>query len=338
MTTITNAARHFISNKPTQATFLCTDQCNSRCNWCNSWKRPKQKEMTLEEIDSAFKKLKNFGIRMVYLSGGEPLVKKDISDIIDIITKQGMEIIFTTNGLLLNEKNTDKLVKYKNLHINVSLDTLDKDIYKKIRGVDALELVLKNLKLLKKKYPKYPLRATMTVSKMNAKELIRVFKFCKENKIFFSPNPYFSHGEYREENKEFVFEREEMRSLFKEVSKWLSEENYLSGFKVVYNDLDKWFAKENSKLCGAGTSFLWVGPQGQVAACQDLKPFCNILTDDLEKAYKTKIWLPQVSKCCNTNPCYIYCTRSLETIRKNKVKFIKEMLNPKRLIKSFKVY
>jgi len=340
MTTLLNAATHFFSSKPTQATFLCTNFCNSRCNWCNSWKLDSPNELELEEIDKMFSNLYNFGIRMIYLSGGEPLLRKDILSIVDTLSKKGFEIILTTNGILLNEKNVRKLIKYKNLHMNVSLDTLDKDLYKKIRGVDALDLVLKNLKSLKRMYPDYPLRVTMTVSKINYKEVDKIIEFCKENKIYFSANPYFWGGTYREGEDIFAYpnEREEMKEIFTKLSKSVKKEKYISGFSFVYQEVNNWINGEYKTLCDAGTRFLWVGPTGDVAACQDLKPFANLRKDDLKQKWKENQWSPAVKACCDKHPCFIYCTRTVGMLRNNKFKFAKEVFSPRRLMNYLRMY
>ncbi|MFH1456008.1 MAG: radical SAM protein [archaeon] len=340
MTTIFNAATHFFSSKPTQATFLCTNFCNSRCNWCNSWKLDSPNELTLEEIDKIFSNLYNFGIRMIYLSGGEPLLRKDIISIIDTLSKKGFEIILTTNGLLLNEKNVRKLIKYKNLHINVSLDTLDKELYKKIRGVDALDLVLRNLKGLKRMYPDYPLRTTMTVSKINYKEVDKIIEFCKKNKIYFSANPYFWGGTYREGEDKFAYpnKREEIKQIFSMLAKRVKKEKYISGFSFVYAEVNKWVNGNYNTLCDAGTRFLWVGPTGDVAACQDLNPFANLRKDNLNEEWKKYTWEKPVEACCKYQPCFIYCTRTVGMLRNNKLKFVKEVLNLKRLINYFRMY
>ncbi len=340
MTTIINAATHFLSSRPTQATFLCTNYCNSRCNWCNSWKLDSPNELTIEEIDKIFSNLYDFGIRMIYLSGGEPLVRKDIFEIIDCLSRKGFELILTTNGLLLNEKNIRKLIRYKNLHMNVSLDTLDKDLYKKIRGVDALDLVLRNLKRIKRLYPKYPLRITMTVSKINYEEVDKVFDFCKKNKIYFSANPYFWGGTYREGEDLFAYpnEKEEIKTIFNKLSKLVKKEKYVSGFSFIYNEVNDWIDGNYKKLCDAGTRFLWVGPTGDVAACQDLKPFANLRNDNLNKKWKQRKWEPAVKNCCESSPCFIYCTRTVGLLRRSKIKFAKEIFNPRRLINYFRMY
>lgn len=338
MPNIINAARHFFSSKPTQATFLITDRCNSRCNWCNSWKRPLQKELTTEEIAEVFPKLYKFGVRLLILAGGEPLVRKDIFEVTRILTEIGFEVTIATNGILLDSDLARRLFENRKIRINVSLDTLDKEKYKAIRGIDGLDVVLKNLLEIKKNIPNKLLRVTMTISNINVNEIEEIFNFCKENHLFFSPNPYFDKGEYRVGNKLFIYDKKIMAEHFKEVTNKFSNEMYFSGFNLVYDDLYKWFLGENRDLCGAGTSFIWVGSQGQVGVCQDLSPFCNILTDDIDLEWKKRKWLPVVRNCCNNEPCYLYCSRGLEVIRNNKMKFVMEILNPIKLIKNFRLY
>lgn len=121
-----------------------TDRCNFRCSYCmpaeifdkNFQFLPKDDVLTFEEIT----RLSNLfvraaGIEKLRITGGEPLVRKDITDLIRMLsTVEGIkDIAMTTNGSLLGDKA--KELKEAGLHrVTISLDSLDDERFRKING------------------------------------------------------------------------------------------------------------------------------------------------------------------------------------------------------------
>ena len=124
-----------------------TDRCNLRCTYCmpsGGIKLIDRKEMlTFEEILKAAGILSEMGIRKIRITGGEPLVRDGIIDLIKQIKKieKIIDISITTNGILLN-KYLDDLYKMPVQGINISLDTLDRQKYKEITRGGEINQVL----------------------------------------------------------------------------------------------------------------------------------------------------------------------------------------------------
>ncbi|MFX1450372.1 MAG: GTP 3',8-cyclase MoaA [Promethearchaeota archaeon] len=115
-----------------------TKKCNLKCIYCHhegQWQNNfnENDEMTADEIYKIVKIGTKYGIKKVKLTGGEPLIREDIYEIISKISKlRGIEdISLVTNGVLL-KNSVKKLVESGLKRVNVSLDCLDPDIYKKI--------------------------------------------------------------------------------------------------------------------------------------------------------------------------------------------------------------
>lgn len=125
-----------------------TDRCNLRCVYC----MPEEgvsclthdEILTFEEIVTICKSAAELGISKIKLTGGEPLVRKDFTELVRKIKAiPGIEeITLTTNGLLL-EGQLEALIKAGISKINISLDTLDRARFKEITRVDGLDTVLK---------------------------------------------------------------------------------------------------------------------------------------------------------------------------------------------------
>lgn len=124
-----------------------TDRCNLRCIYCmpkEGVRAVNHKDiLTYEEIIRLCRCFASLGISKIKITGGEPLVRKDVAELIGWIKcLEGIKnVTLTTNGVQL-KKQLSNLVKNGLDGINVSLDTLDPDIYEAITGEDALQQVL----------------------------------------------------------------------------------------------------------------------------------------------------------------------------------------------------
>jgi cyclic pyranopterin phosphate synthase len=123
-----------------------TDRCNLRCIYCmpetGILNKPRQDLLTFEEILRIVKAAVSLGINKIRLTGGEPLIRKDIVNLIKSLSEiQAIEdISLTTNGILLN-KFAFELKKAGVKRLNISLDSLDEDRYKFITRLGNLKHV-----------------------------------------------------------------------------------------------------------------------------------------------------------------------------------------------------
>ena len=133
-----------------------TDVCNFKCGYClpDGYKIDKSDNRTFintEEIGRLAKALSELGVSKIRLTGGEPTVRKDFFEIIKIIKKNSgiKKTVMTTNGYRLDKIAND--IKNSGLDgINISIDSLNPDTFKKITGHDRLEEILRGIKNLQK--------------------------------------------------------------------------------------------------------------------------------------------------------------------------------------------
>ena len=121
-----------------------TDKCNLRCRYCmpeeGVCKRTHQEMMGEDEVAAAVEVAASLGIHKIRLTGGEPLVKKNIVSICRrVAAVEGIrEVCLTTNGLLLPQLAED-LREAGVKRLNLSLDTLDADKYAYITRIGKIE-------------------------------------------------------------------------------------------------------------------------------------------------------------------------------------------------------
>ena len=141
---------------PQVITVGVTYNCQCRCVHCSSGvpelnKSLKDKEMTTWQIKELIDQAVRIGIPRITYFGGEPLLRKDIFELIRYANFKGMITRINTNGLALSEKVVVKLKDAGLTHCDVSIDDSNPEVHDKLRGVPGLfERVIKGIGLLKK--------------------------------------------------------------------------------------------------------------------------------------------------------------------------------------------
>lgn len=131
-----------------------TDRCDFRCVYCMSEKMtfiPRNDLLSLEEIARIIKIFNGLGIEKVRITGGEPLVRKNIDWLFRTIKEENnlKELTLTTNGSQL--KNKVSMLKNSGVErINISLDSLNPDVFKRMTRVGKLDNVLDGIEHAKK--------------------------------------------------------------------------------------------------------------------------------------------------------------------------------------------
>ena len=165
-----------------------TDLCNLRCEYCmpkDGIKKCSHNDIIsperIKEIVSCAAKL---GISKVRLSGGEPLVRRGIINICKYIKEvDGInELAMTTNGMLLSSMANDLLNAGVD-RLNISLDTLNKEKYKKITRGGNIDDVLKGIKKAKEVGFKNIKINVVLIGGFNDDEILDFIKFSNDNNV-----------------------------------------------------------------------------------------------------------------------------------------------------------
>ena len=134
-----------------------TDRCNLRCRYCmpeGIERLPMDEILTYEEIAFVCARAADLGIDQLRITGGEPLVRKDCAALVSML--KGIpgirRVAMTTNGVLLQE-HLEELLEAGLDAVNISLDSMDREQYRAITGMDELERVLASIRLASGKLP-----------------------------------------------------------------------------------------------------------------------------------------------------------------------------------------
>ncbi|MCC6048780.1 MAG: 12,18-didecarboxysiroheme deacetylase [Thermodesulfobacterium sp.] len=173
----------FSEDKKPVVVWNVTKACNLRCIHCyaSADNRPSENELTTEEGFRLLEDLAQFGCPVVLFSGGEPLVRPDIFDLIAYAVRLGLRAVLSTNGTLIDHALAKELKKLGLSYVGISLDGIG-EVHDRFRGSKGcFEKVVQAIENCQREGLKVGLR--FTINKFNAEEIPKVFDFVEEMKI-----------------------------------------------------------------------------------------------------------------------------------------------------------
>jgi len=166
------AARSLVRGKPHHAQWLITRKCNYKCLGCNVWKEQDKNELSTEEIKRGMDILKDAGIIELVLSGGDPLLRSDIGEIIDYATERFVTTVYDNGSMAAKKIDLLRNVDFVAISID-SLDEKKQDYIKNVPG--ALKNALNTVDALQKEGIK--VSVTPTISQMNIDEIVDITNY-----------------------------------------------------------------------------------------------------------------------------------------------------------------
>ncbi len=249
-----------------------SNRCNENCLYCHHDGMVSSKdEMTPDELYTICKIAKRIGVRKIRLSGGDPLVRKDIVEIVEkIASLDFQDISLTTNGVLLG-KYAEDLKKAGLDRVNVSLDTLNPETYKKVTSMDYLKEARDGI-LKAVEVGLYPVKINMVIMKdINQNEIKDMFEFCKEHGIILQLIELIE-SENCDDDKfsaDYHYPLEDLENKLADIADDVRERKFMQGRKKYYlNDGEIEIVRpvDNSKFC-ANCSRLRITPDGKIKPC-----------------------------------------------------------------------
>ena len=303
------AVKFFNANQLINVDFSLTRKCNLNCEYCGQWEVMEDKdknlpqEMSIDQIKAAFYNLSQLKPVRINISGGEPLIRDDIPEILKIAFKKRFWISLTTNGILIKERI--KSLKGLNLLI-ISIDGEEttNDYY---RGKGTLIEALKGLDLCKKNSIPFMISSVIS-SKTTFNDIDFILRLCQSYDIYciFHPvNDRVIMSGHWHINPRIARLKAEIAD-FKEKMNYLKKHpniKYSIGQKFWVKQMLEFSEKQNSvskqkNACLAGRMFFSVQPDGNVRAC-------SLLEDDL---FGFKIYDPKFIENYKSRRNSINCT------------------------------
>lgn len=255
------------------------NKCTSKCKSCRKYTWPDD-ELPADDVKNLIKWFANQGGQTIVFSGGDPILYSDFEDVAVYAESLGIKwSVFTT----LITKDIDK-IRFLAEHayrLHISIDAIESEQYKFIRGVNAWEIVDSNLRYLQaNRKNKIPVRISSTITSFNYDKCIDLYKYANANGMLIKFYPaqkwidvksYDEHviGMNKEQLKEFYSQMCQIAKMEQ------AEKNIISNAKDMILS-EYYFDIENSKhnKCLISTVNASINANG------DIYPCCKCLDDN----------------------------------------------------------
>lgn len=262
--------------------------CNLTCKHCFAGELPRNHSpLSLSEITRLFDELANLGTYRIGLTGGEPLMRRDLFAIIDAATQRGLHPCLTTNGLLLTEELAKQFAQRELVWLNVSLDGATPVTNDAVRGEGTYAQVIEKVRLLAR-HSRFTLAFTLTSH--NAHEVEQCAELAQQlgaHTAVFRPMYPVGTG----------LQHLELMPSYEQYATALMKLGNLETEDLMLHSIDPFspIARQATQAristnagCGAANTIATVSVQGDVNPCSFLGPAYN--AGNLRESSFAEIW------------------------------------------------
>lgn len=269
-----------------------TDRCNLRCRHCyaSAGELSSNNELTTDEYFRLIDQLSlisDINLCTPIITGGEPLLRDDILEIVDYILSKYEKTVIVTNGLLINSSLIKEFEKRPNLMFQISLDGAHKKTHEDIRGKNTFEHLLSNIRKMTDRNIKVslsPLCSSKFIDEID--EYFDLAKNLNVQNIQFQPVQYIGRA-----LKNSDIHRSDSKKLIKKIFHYYFKENYHSLISSGLESKSIIHVRNLNKLnsCGTGHGTMYIASNGDVFSCPNMKhidyKIGNVLEKNIEEMY-----------------------------------------------------
>jgi len=252
---------------PTDVSIITTYRCQMQCKMCDIWENPSdsKREITAKELEM----LPNF--KFVNITGGEPFVRRDLEDIVEVMYKKSPRIVISTSGW-----HTDRIIKmaerFPNIGIRVSIEGLSQkndDLRGREGSFDRAMRLLLTLKEMGIKDIGYG----CTVSNKNSEDMLWLYKLSRELGMEFATASFHNSYYFHKDDNEITNKDEVINNFRKLMEELLKDKSPKSWYRAFFNlGLINYIREQPRMLpCEAGTANFFIEPYGDVYPCNGLE-------------------------------------------------------------------
>lgn len=256
---------------------IVTYRCNAHCSMCYVWQNPSQPDQEIS-LETLARLPNTFGT--INLTGGEPTLRKDLMQIVDMLYPKAQKFEISSNGLL-PEKLEPIIQKYPDIKIRFSLEGFD-ETNNKIRGEkDGFHTKVDGLKRLKE-LGGTDLGFAMTIQDDNAADLVEMFHLAVNNGYELSTSTLHNGFQFHK-NDNLPYDRMRIAHAIERLIVEQLKTNDIKTWFRAYLDLGlvaKVLGNKRLLACEAGKEGTFIDPWGNVYAC-NVRP--DLYLGSLEK-------------------------------------------------------
>ncbi len=308
-----------------------TDRCNFRCQYCMPaeglpWLE-RSAVLSFEEITRLVALLAAMGVHDVRLTGGEPLVRRELPRLVGMLAALGdvHDLSLTTNGYLL-ERDAEALVAAGARRFNVSIDSLQRDRFFQMTRRDALPQVLAGLETLARFPQAHPIKVNAVALRgFTEEEVLPFVRFAREHPYEVRFIEFMPLDADRTWSPEQVLTGDEVRAIVEEHWELVPEPRAPSATARTYRFADGrgrlgFINPVSEPFCG-DCNRIRLTADGKLRTClfslneTDLRPLLRGGADDgeLEEAIRAAVWRKELKHRVN-EPGFVQPPRTMSAI------------------------
>lgn len=252
---------------PTDVSIITTYRCQMRCKMCDIWENPsdKKKEIQAKELEILPK------FKFANITGGEPFVRRDLEDIVEVMYSKTDRIVISTSGW-----HTERIFKmaerFPNIGIRVSIEGLSQK-NDDLRGRDSsFDRGLKLLLGLKERGVK-DIGFGCTVSNQNSNDMLWLYRLAREMGVEFATATFHNSYYFHKDSNEITNQDEVIDNFHQLIEMLMKSNDPKSWFRAFFNLGLINYIRGNRRMlpCEAGTANFFIEPYGDVYPCNGLE-------------------------------------------------------------------
>jgi radical SAM protein with 4Fe4S-binding SPASM domain len=291
-----------------------TTRCNLDCIHCSASIYRPALDWKTDQLMNVFKQLLDEGYNEFDLKGGEPFMRSDIFQVMDLLEQHGATFFLSSNALLLTEEKIQKLLSYRGLStFTVSLDGARKETHEAIRGEKTFDRTLEMVRLVAKWMSRLNSRTRFglnyTLMKTNHKEIGEIFDLADRlgfDSVFVLTLSMLGNAVEHEDDLALQ-EREELLALQRgaKVLRKINIARQIKGSRPLEFSVEKfpytwkcrlmkWSRTFKSSVtrsvCGGGTNRIYIGADGTIFPCEGVRISLDKIQEEVGPFEKPSIW------------------------------------------------
>jgi MoaA/NifB/PqqE/SkfB family radical SAM enzyme len=286
---------------PLYVQYAVTKRCNLSCRMCQTTAaRSRESELGLGEIDRLAEVVSRIGAGFVILTGGEPMLRKDLAEVVGIFARRGLSVRLQTNAVLSDPGRLRELMAAGLEEVTISLHSLRPEVNDRITGVEgSWEKIIRGLANWIAVLPEWGSLSgiNVTVSRHNLEELPALVSFISGIGFYASIIPVHLAGPG---SSRFIVRADDGEGAFTPADRETVERVYdrlvamkRSGFRI-YNSYR--FLRESREFlltgrvswrCLSPDLYYSISPQGHFLPCVDIGTDISMLDDDFLERYRS---------------------------------------------------
>jgi len=270
---------------PLKAMFEVTYRCNFKCVHCYTARDNEKKELSTEEVKTVLDELRANGCFHVGFTGGEPLIRKDIFDILDYAKSGGFRISLLTNGSLIDKKTAGRIASLGTSlnRVDISILGAVKETFENITGKkDSFAKVMRSIKLLKDAGADVQIKATLM--KPNQGEFLKIRELAEKFKTMFRYSAVINPRINGDKTPlQYQVDPKDVYKINTSLSSPAGVINERPGAEWNAENI----GRKNLFKCGAGRSEVTISPYGEMRLCLEMPyPRYDILRENFREGWK----------------------------------------------------